>query len=384
MKKLGFDLRALQDGFKAHKARGIGVYSRNLIQRKNLAPADLDITSFYDPGYESSEAGKFGATPYKIGKLAGFIRPRMKEYAFQTTVFRRAVERTLRASGAGLLFFPSHLDVPAGLRVRYAVTAHDMIQAALQGKFYNSFKHKVDIARQVQTLRGAAHIIAVSRHTKDDVVKHAGVPEGKVTVVYNGVDPGFRPGVGAALERFDLPEKFVINVGGIDWRKNVGLLLDSFAALVREKPDWRLVMTGAIEDDPLYPGFLAALKERGLERSVMLLGYVSREELIALYNRAAFLIYPSLYEGFGLPVLEAMACGAPVITTNRTSIPEVAGGAALALDPDEPDSFREAVIKLANSEGERKKLSEAGIKRAAMFTWDKCAKETYQTLSAIF
>jgi len=382
MGKLGFDLRPLQAGYKAHKERGIGVYTRSLINRRHLAPKGLELATFYDSLYEAEEPAAHDATPYITRGLYSMVRPYLKEYVNQHIIFRMVAEETLEQADADRMFFPSHLDAPSGLIVPYVVTAHDMIQAALKERYYKSIKNRMYIEKQIEVLRDAQVVIAVSQNTKRDVVRYASVEAKKIVVIYNGVDPEFRPGVTKGAERFNLPEKFILNVGGIDWRKNTELLFDAFAALVSEKPEYHLVMTGAIDTDPLYRRFIESMTERGLESKVKALGYVSKDELVALYNRAEVFFYPSIYEGFGLPVLEAMACGAPVISTNRSSIPEVADDAAVLLDPDKPEDFVEALSRLTGDEDKRRRLSEAGIKRAAMFTWDRCAEETYKTLAA--
>lgn len=379
---VGFDIRGLQDGFKAHKRRGIGVYIRSLIESGGLAASGLETRLFHDATYEDAEPGALGSLACGGGS-ASMARRLMKEYAWIHFGFWRYARPALRRAGAELAFFPAHLDVPVGVGMPYVTTAHDMIQAVLQKKFYVSWKHKVDIARQKAALRGARLVIAVSRHTKDDVVRVAGVDPDRIVVVHNGIDPGFGADTGAGLERLSLPEKFVLHVGGIDWRKNVPLLLDSFKRLADETPDYHLVVAGQIENDPRYPSFLKMIADRGLEEKVHMPGYVTRRELAALYARARVFVYPSLYEGFGYPVLEAMACGAPVVTTNVSSIPEVAGDAAALADPEDSAAFSEALVRVAGSAEEREKLSAAGVRRAAMFSWDVCGKKTGTALTSV-
>lgn len=383
MRKVAFDLRPLQAGFKAHKARGIGVYTRNIVNNRHLTAGTLEISPFHDPRYESVESSRHGSVPVEISLSARLFSPYMKEYFNQRLFMRRALERFAVKSGADILYFPTHLDVPPGLRVPYAVTAHDMIQSALKERFYGSLKNRLAVSRQMDALRGARVIFAVSEHTKKDVVKYAETDPGKIIVASNGVDSVFRPGGGSLPGGLIPPGRFVLNVGGIDWRKNTPLLLRSFAALNGKHPQWRLVVTGEIKNDQLYPAFRKLVSELGLEKHVVETGYVASETLCALYNRADIFFYPSLYEGFGLPVLEAMACGTPVISTDRASIPEVAGDCAILLDPGKPDDFSESLIRLAESDDERGRLSEAGVRRAARFTWDACSEKVYEGLAAV-
>ena len=377
---LGFDLRALQEGFKAHKNRGIGVCVRNIVSRQGLAPEGLDIKYWYEPTLEADEPKSFGATPYRRGAIAKAIGPRLKESLNQVLVMRKVIENTARHSGAETIFFPSHLDTPPGLATPYAVTAHDMIQAAMMERLYSSMKDRLHIKMQISALKKARLIIAVSAYTRDDLVRYAGCDAKKIEVVHNGVDSAFRPGVTEGAERFDLPEKFILYVGGIDGRKNINLLFDSFSELSALKPEYHLVMTGDVSGDKLYKSHVAAMEKRGIKDRVRALGFVSNEELIAMYNRATIFVYPSLYEGFGLPVAEAMACGAAILTTSRASIPEVAGDGAMLVDPDDPVAFTKALVTLAENETLRKELGEKGILQAKKYTWDKCAKETFQLL----
>ena len=382
MTNLGFDLRGLQDGFKAHKKRGIGVYIRSLARRMNLAPAGLELFPFYDPAYEAEEPLALGAEAYDTSWVAP-LKPLMHQYVWQHFAFRPVISEARTRRDLAGFYFPSHLDAPAGMGAPYAVTAHDLIQAAM-GDMYNSLKHRVHVVKQLSALKGARAVIAISHHTKADVIKYAGVDPERITVAHLGAGPEFHPGAEADLSRFNLPERFVLNVGGIDRRKNMNLLFAAFTKLLDKKPDFHLIMTGAIEEDPLFLEFSRDLEKRSLGSRVRALGYVSAMELAALYTRAEVFFYPSLYEGFGLPVLEAMACGAPVITTDRSSLPEVAGEGALTLDPGKPELFSSALIRLAESGEERAALKEKGLAQAGKFSWDKHAMAVWEALETAF
>ncbi|MDH5509978.1 MAG: glycosyltransferase family 4 protein [Nitrospinota bacterium] len=382
MTNIGFDLRGLQEGFKAHKKRGIGVYIRNLAARMRLAPRELSMIPFHDPGMEAEEPLALGSEAYDT-RYVGPLRPMLRQYVWQHFLFRPVIAAAVKKRGLDAFFFPSHLDAPAGISVPYAVKAHDLIQAAM-GEMHSSLKHRAHVMKQISALRGARVIIANSHHTKSDVVKYAGVAPEKIVVAHLGVDRVFTPQADADLSRFNLPEKFILNVGGIDPRKNINLLFTAFSKLLERDPDYHLLMTGALDDDPKFRDFTEELERRSLKSRARALGYVTQSELAALYARADLFFYPSLYEGFGLPVLEAMACGAPVITTDRSSIPEVAGDAALTLDPDQPELFTEALLRLAGSKDERDRLRELGPKRAATFSWDSHALIVWDTLAKSF
>lgn len=383
MVTLGFDLRALQEGYKAHKRRGIGMYTLQLIRRAGQAPAGLSLTPLYDPAYESGDARRYHAVPMEGGGAAR-LRPYVREFLWQRFFSARILTAAARREGLAALFFPTHLDAPPRLGIPYAVTAHDMIQAAMAERYYSSFKNRLALRAQIAALRGARLILADSHHTKEDVIRYADVPGERARVAYLGADPVFRPDAQADLSRLKLPERFILNVGGVDWRKNTRLLLEAFDTLAQRRRDYYLVMAGEMQNDPRFPDLVRGISARGLQDRVITTGFVTREELAALYGRATALLYPSLYEGFGLPPLEAMACGCPVVSTNRTSIPEVCGDAAILLDPDQPEAFGHALVLLAEDEGEWRRLSRAGVERAKRFSWDNCASETWRALAECF
>lgn len=381
MTRVGVDLRALQEGFKAHKTRGIGVYTSALMARRDRAPADMELVGFHDPKFEADLPTGYGSTPIIRTGLAGLLDPCMKEYFRQHTFLKGVLSRRAAEQGLDRYFFPSHLDAPTGLAIPTVVTAHDMIQRALMGIRPGAFKDRLHVRKQLDVLRQAERIIAVSAYTADDVVRYADVDRKKIVVIHNGVDPAFRrldSTDDAPVNGHRLPERFVLNVGGIDWRKNVELLFDSFSRLLGRHPDLSLVITGAIENDPRYAIFKEEMTRRGLADRVVAVGFVSTDDLIRLYNRCEVFFYPSVYEGFGLPVAEAMACGAPVISTNVSSIPEVAGDAALLFSPNRPDDFAEGLRRVIEEPSLRHDLSQLGMERAKRFSWDACADATWQ------
>lgn len=225
--------------------------------------------------------------------------------------------------------------------------------------------------------RRADAIIAVSHATKQDIVRLLNVPPGKITVVHSGVDtvrfsPRTDAGTLSALAQLGIQPPYLLAVGTLEPRKNLATLLQAYARLPSSAPT--LVLAGGMGwgDNPL-----SALIERlNLKGRVHLPGYVPDDLLPGLYSNAELYIYPSLYEGFGLPVLEAMACGAPVITSNVSSLPEVAGDAAVLIDPMDVDQLAAALERLLSTSVERAVLREAGLMRARTFTWEQCAYGT--------
>ena len=218
-------------------------------------------------------------------------------------------------------------------------------------------------------------MIAISQATARDVEALARVPANRIVVTHLGVDPVFRPQPEAACAavraRYRLPERYVCYVGNTMPHKNLARMVDAMARVRRRCGPVPLVIAGV--PDKHRPALEAAAARHGLGDGLRLLGPVPDEDLPALLSAAAVFVYPSLYEGFGLPVLEAMACGCPVVTSNRASLPEVAGDAALACDPLDTPAIAEAVATLLTDATAAARLRAAGPLRAAAFTWSRCA-----------
>ena len=230
--------------------------------------------------------------------------------------------------------------------------------------------------------RRAAKVIAISESTRRDVIDLLGVPAERVERIYCGVDSRFRPlplsEVAAFRQEKGLPERFVLFLGTIEPRKNVVALIEAFSALVaaepRERADLHLILAGGRGwlAEPIY----ARVEELGLQDRAHFFGYVPEEEKALLYNAAACFCYPSLYEGFGLPPLEAMACGVPVVTSNVSSLPEVVGKAGLTVDPTDRAALRDALRRVLSDRGLRDELSTQGQIQARQFSWRQAARKT--------
>jgi glycosyltransferase involved in cell wall biosynthesis len=223
----------------------------------------------------------------------------------------------------------------------------------------------------------AARVIAVSESTKRDVVELLGVDPARITVTYLGVDARFRPSSAAELaafrERAHLHRPYVLAVGNLEPRKNLPALLRAFARLASEIPH-QLVLVGA-------EGWLTGEIHMTVERlrlgdRVRMTGFVEDDELPAWYGGADLFVYPSLYEGFGLPVVEAMACGTPVVTANASSLPEVAGDAAVTVEPRDDDTIAAGMRRVLSDATLARALRGRGRERAESFTWERTAKQT--------
>jgi glycosyltransferase involved in cell wall biosynthesis len=226
----------------------------------------------------------------------------------------------------------------------------------------------------------------VSHHAKQDIVAGLHVPPEKVHVIYEAAASQYRLITNAAeLERvrsrYELKRPFALYVGTIEPRKNLTRLVTAFAQARRQCPDLELVLVGQLGWK--YTALLKAIEELNLGPALRRLGYVPNEDLPALYNLARLLAFPSLYEGFGLPVIEAMACGTPVLTSNGSSLAEIATGAAWLIDPHDVQAIADGLTRLAIDNELHAQLREAGLARAAQFSWQRAAEETVQVYDAV-
>ena len=270
---------------------------------------------------------------------------------------------------------------------KYIVTIHDVIPLVLPWAFPP--RHRLVLATALARIRKQAEMVIVpSRAAAEDVVHFLRVERERISVIPMGCEPRFQPvedplRAAALRRRYNLPERYILFVGTLEPRKNVQTLLRAFAQVIAETPQdgLTLVIAGGKgwggED---YMSTVGALK---LHAHVRFAGYVEDEHLPELYRSALLFVYPSLYEGFGLPVLEAMACGTPVITSNRASLPEVAGDAALLVDPTRPEALAAAMTSIIGDGDLRQALRAKGLARARTFTWDAVAQQTIAIYRAV-
>lgn len=231
-------------------------------------------------------------------------------------------------------------------------------------------------------IKYADAIIAISEHTKRDLIERLNAPEGLVTVTHLAAGEEYKEvkdeeKLKAVRERYGLPEDYILFVGSLEPRKNIKTLLKAYANM-REglKKDFPLVIAGG--KGWMNSGIPGMVKDLKMEKSVRFAGYVDGADIAAVYSGASLFVYPSLYEGFGLPILEALACGAPVITSNTSSMPEVAGAAAVLVTPTDAEELTAAIEGVLEDEGKRARMRREGIERAALFSWERCAKETLE------
>lgn len=222
----------------------------------------------------------------------------------------------------------------------------------------------------------AAGVFAVSENTKKDIIRYTNCDPKKITVAYEAADKIYQPikdhsRLIQVKQRYDLPEKYILYAGSLSPRKNIVRLLKAFSH-IRNRIPHSLVLTGSKswKDTSVFE----TMRRLNLSNRINQLCYVEHEDMPALYNLADVCVYPSLYEGFGLPILEAMQCGCPLVASNATSIPEVAGNAAILVDPYNVDAFAGAIYKVLTDDMVRKKLIKAGFEQAKKFSWERCGQ----------
>jgi glycosyltransferase involved in cell wall biosynthesis len=284
----------------------------------------------------------------------------------------------LRQQGVKLLHSPHHTMPLVAPGCRQVVTFHDLTFFLLPARYPASRRLYFQAVSRASARRADA-LIVPSETVKGDVMRILAVPQSRITTVYEAPAPVFRPIEDDAMlaqvrRKYRLPHRFILNVGSLEPGKNRACLIQAFNELRRRGLEHRLVIVGQrawkYEDD------FELVERLGLGEAVLFTGYVPAEELAALYNCAELFVFPSLYEGFGLPVLEAMACGVPVVTSNVSAMPEVAGDAALLIEPRDIEGLADAMERPLRHSRVRASLRSRGLKRAAQFSWERAARET--------
>lgn len=238
------------------------------------------------------------------------------------------------------------------------------------------------------TYKKASRVITISESTKKDIIKTLGIQEEKIVVIPLAADKKFmerisREDINKVKTKYNLPEKYILHIGTLEPRKNLGFLIEVFSEVVKDKKthDWNLVITG--KKGWHYRELYQKVKELGLESKVIFTGYFDEADKPALYKGAAVFAFPSLYEGFGLPLLEAMASGVPVISSNASSMPEVVGDAGILISPQDKALWVKSIKKVLSEGKLRDKMRVENKKQAANFSWEKTAKKTAEVYKEV-
>lgn len=336
-------------------------YTVNLLRELPAAAPDLAFAcSLRDPADIPADV------PHSVRRVALDVRSPYRRIPLSFP----ALARRERAALAH-----SHYFVAPRMPCPSVVTVHDISYARAPELFSRRDRTLLRFVRG--SVRRAARVIAVSEFTRGDAGELYGLDPGKIVAIPNGVGAAFHPVEGAkerVFHRFGIDRPYVLCVGALQPRKNVPLAIEAYAQVAGRGTDCEFVVAGGDRGGRL--DVLDAILRTGLTGRIHLVGRVEDEELPALYSGARALIFPSLYEGFGLPALEAMACGTPVVASNTTGLAEAVGDAALTVDPRSADELAEAVRRVLDDSELSDRLVAAGLARAAEFSWERTARAT--------
>lgn len=354
---IGLDTRMLEN-------TGIGTYLRGLLD--GFRSADLQ---------KKSNLTLFGPTSFSVWPRHHFSAP---IYSIHEQVLYPSMLKQCK------LWHAPHYNVPlAKGKTKLVVTIHDIIHWIFRDKFYSPLQsfYSGFMLRKAVTL--ADQIIAVSKQTQKDLIKHFRADEKKITVIYESAGEEYheltpeqlKPAFDAARDKYRLPDTFFLYVGLLKPHKNVLWIIRIFRKLKQQgKIRTPLVLVG--RKDKKYPAGFEELRELESTPDVLHLPKIDYNEILTLYNQALALIHPSIYEGFGLTLLEAMRCGTPVLTTHSSSIPEVVGDAACRVDANAEDEMIKAIIRLEKDPAFRESLRLKGLAHSQLFSWKETAKQT--------
>src|SRR3989344_1437131 len=276
-----------------------------------------------------------------------------------------------------VFFSPAHY-VPRFCPIPVVVTIHDLSYFYYPDEFLKKDLYQLKNWTEY-SIKKARTVIAVSNTTKKDIVKFYHTPDEKIDVVYNGGPPRHSERSEKSLNRFKLTQqKYILFVGTLQPRKNVDVLLESFTLFRKGTPGFKLVLVG--KKGWLYEHIFKRVEDLGLKKDVIFTGYLKDDQVSMLYKKAFCFVMPSLYEGFGIPLLESMSHGCPVISSFASSLPEIGGNACLYFDPKDPQELLEKLVILKNNQELRKDLIQKGKERTKLFSWQKCADQTLQVL----
>ncbi len=363
---------------------GIGTYIRNVVRM--LANLDRE-TSYFLIGLPSKVA--------ECGPLPGNFHAISLADAENTTKGAFAFRNIVRRLECDVVHIPHLFWIPRGLSCPYIVTVHDLLEHMYGARDGSNLRRILHVQLTRRALRHAARVIAVSQFTKSELEKYFNLPADRIEVVYNAIDERFLRGHATDLdrqliaERYQVNYPFVLYAGAIRPHKNLVRIIEAFSALKTELEkeqqlaDLKLIIIG--DDLSSHPDLRRTVVRSGVQNDVRFLGFVPIEVLRIFYDVAKVFVFPSLYEGFGLPPLEAMAHGTPVVTSNTSSLPEVTGNAAVLVNPENVFEIRRALQKALLDPALRTRMKQRGYEQSQRFSWSASVSrilEIYREVSA--
>ncbi|HAR99559.1 MAG: Glycosyl transferase group 1 [Candidatus Moranbacteria bacterium GW2011_GWC2_37_73] len=385
--KIGIDARSILNPEKGD-AIGVGHYTYQLIRHLLKMDKENEYVIFFDFRVREKDVKKFAQPNVKI-KFYPYSDYKKYLPGAYSEILGTA---TLQKERLDVLHSTSALNrIPMGYNGKTVVTFHDMSMYSIP-QYLSAVKRTRN--KTIARLMGskADKIIAVSSSIKNDVEKFIGVPVEKTQVVYSGLDQRFfeesEISVAKVLGKYDITKKYILFLGTLEPSKNITRLLEAFAKFKTEqkqknagKFEYQLVLAG--KRGWLSQEYLQIIKDLILTKDVVFTGYVIGDELVPLFRNAEFFVMPSLYEGFGMTVLEAFATKTPAILANVSSLPEIAGEAAYFINPLDTAELAEAIGKFATDENLRASYIAKGLEQAKKFDWDKTARETLEIYKSL-
>jgi glycosyltransferase involved in cell wall biosynthesis len=365
--KVAIDIRRMSEF-------GVSTYTRNIVR----ALGRIDLQSQYFLLGPSEKVEEIGPLPPNFRTV-----PLSRQDGSARGYFEcRATVKRLRCD---VLHIPHLFWMPRYLRCPYVMTVHDMLEHLSRARGLSALRRSVHFEMTRRVLKGASRIFAVSSFTSSEIQKLFGISSRHIEVIYNAIDERFLHGHASEADRQLLAERYQVNypfllyAGRISPHKNVVRIIEAFSALKTELgkdgkyPDLKLIIIG--DELSRNPDLRRTVIRGGVQNDVRFLGFVPIEVLRIFYDAAKVFVFPSLYEGFGLPPLEAMAHGTPVLASNTSSLPEVVGNAAMLVNPENVFEIMRALHCVLLDQSLRDKLKQRGYQQAQKFSWDKAARQ---------
>jgi glycosyltransferase involved in cell wall biosynthesis len=373
--KIAIDIRRMTEF-------GVGTYIRNVVRTLGR----LDHENKYLLIGTPARAQEIGALPPNFRSVP-LTAPERSLQGY------REFRMTLKRLECDLVHVPNLFSVPRGLPCPYVMTVHDMLEHMSRAHEQSGIWRSLHFQLTRRVLRDAARIFAVSNFTKTEIEKLFEIPPDRIEVVYNAIDERFLHGHASAADReliaqrYQVTYPFLLYAGRVSPHKNVVRMIEAFSALKtalernRIYPDLKLIIIG--DDLSGNPDLRRTVVRSGVQNDVRFLGFIPIEVLRIFYDEAKIFVFPSLYEGFGLPPLEAMAHGTPVVTSNVSSLPEVVGNAAVLVNPENVFEIMRALHRVLTDQALRDRLKERGYQQTAKFSWETSVRRMLDTYHQI-
>jgi len=385
--RVAINVRSLE----VHRTRGLGCYARNLVNSISQIDSENEYLLFYRRGIKRGNL--------EVGdnfKRRDVLLKRPKRLHRLDEIMDQSLLPMQILLNGRIDVFHSLSSITFYLKTcKSIVTVPDLIPFVLNKKKIDRLLLNLRFREWlwVKSLRKADRIITFSKNSKKDIIKLLGIPEEKIEVIYLSADPRFGPvrdrqAIAKIMGRYSVRDKFILYLGGFAGHKNIERLIRAFYEFSLSSDDkWQLVLAGKLPDEKIENAddwtinepvrkIRSLVAKLGLDAKVIFTGFVPEEDLPALYSAASVFVFPSLYEGFGLPPLEAMACGTPVVASNTSSLPEVIGDAGVLVNPFSIDEIISAMRSVLKSKSRQREMSCRGVERARRFSWEETARKT--------